>query len=176
MKQKTVIVKLPRHAILVLTRWRLQHLNNVCKLFKCALCHPSFMPQALSSLVFDHTYICTLHERGLLCTCVHLVNHSPVTGNNDYYICDAKFCDKAFHMQYDTWQCWEALNYTNHHSWMVFASWCLHLVGSFASLLEKEGNRSHTNPPLPIAQRSSRCGRGRAGRDSQDMRAAFGWG
>ena len=44
-------------------RQRLQHFTNVCKRFKSMLCHPLFMPQALSCSVFDHTCICKLHAR-----------------------------------------------------------------------------------------------------------------
>ena len=39
------------------------------------LCHPSFMPQALSTSVFDHSYICTLCVQGLLCTYIHIVQY-----------------------------------------------------------------------------------------------------
>ena len=65
--------KLLRHAILTLgegCNTLLMSTNSSKACFATLIC------QALSSSVFDHTYICVLSVRDLLCACAHLVVNS----------------------------------------------------------------------------------------------------
>ena len=61
-------------------RQRFQHLASGCQLFISKVCHPLFVPQALSSSFFNHTCMCTLCAWGLLWSCVHITHWFVTAG------------------------------------------------------------------------------------------------
>ena len=61
-------------------RQRLQHLASGCQLFISKVCHPLFVPQALSSSFFNHTCMCTLCAWGLLWSRVHITHWFVTAG------------------------------------------------------------------------------------------------